>query len=50
MQVVCVKDGMPTWVAEIMVHGPDVAEAVKYVQDLERIVQNNIVINPKPKA
>ncbi|KDD77179.1 ATP-grasp domain-containing protein [Helicosporidium sp. ATCC 50920] len=45
-KVVCVKDGMPTWVAELMVQGPDVAQAVDYVKSLEVILQNNIRVEP----
>ena len=37
-KVVCVEDGMPTWVAELMVAKPTVKEAITFVQEIERSV------------
>lgn len=37
-KVVCVEDGMPTWVAELMVSKPTVEEAITFVQEIERSI------------
>jgi len=37
-RVTCVDDGMPTWVAELMVAKPTVEEAIEFVQAIEREV------------
>lgn len=37
-RVTCVDDGMPTWVAELMVAKPTVEEAIKFVQNIEASV------------
>ncbi len=31
---VCVADGMPTWVLELMVHKPTVREAITFVKQI----------------
>lgn len=33
---VCVHDGLPTWVCEIMVKKPTVQEAVEFIKDVEK--------------
>ena len=35
-KVTCVEDGMPTWVAELMVTKPTVEEAIEFVQTIEQ--------------
>ena len=35
-KVTAVEDGMPTWVAELMVEKPTVEEAIEFVQQIER--------------
>ena len=35
-KVTAVEDGMPTWVAELMVEKPTVEEAIDFVQQIER--------------
>lgn len=43
---VCVKDGLPTWVCEIMVTKPNVREAIQFIQDIEAAL--DIPITPQP--
>jgi len=37
LQVVCVKDGMPTWVCEVCLHKPTLAEAIEAVKQVEQV-------------
>ena len=37
-RVTCVDDGMPTWVAELMVAKPTVEAAIEFVQQIEASV------------
>jgi hypothetical protein len=46
--VVCVEDGLPTWVCELMVVKPTVEEAIAFIKDIEAGM--DIVIDPPPKA
>lgn len=45
-KVVCVEDGLPTWVCELMVVKPTVQEAIDFVNEIER--QLDIPIDPLP--
>jgi hypothetical protein len=47
-KVVCVEDGLPTWVCELMVVKPTVEEAIAFIKDIEAGM--DIVIDPPPKA
>ena len=38
-KVVCVDDGLPTWVCEVMVTKPTVEEAISYVKQIEQEIQ-----------
>lgn len=40
------KDGLPTWVCELMVTRPTVDEAIEYVQKIEDEIQAAMVIDP----
>lgn len=42
----CVEDGLPTWVCELMVVKPTVQEAIDFVQSIEKAM--DIVIDPLP--
>jgi hypothetical protein len=33
-KVICVEDGLPTWVAEIMVKRPTVEDAIQFVNEI----------------
>mmetsp|Transcript_26971 Transcript_26971/g.69255 ORF Transcript_26971/g.69255 Transcript_26971/m.69255 type:complete len:127 (-) Transcript_26971:217-597(-) len=41
---VCVDDGMPTWVCEMMVERPNVHEAIALVQQMEAAIQEVLPI------
>ncbi len=43
-KVVCVDDGLPTWVCELMVIKPTVQEAIDFIKSIE--AQLNIPIVP----
>ncbi|KAK9918865.1 hypothetical protein WJX75_007641 [Coccomyxa subellipsoidea] len=43
-KVVCVEDGLPTWVAELMVWDPDVNKAIAHVLEIEKDIQEHIKI------
>lgn len=43
--VVCVDDGLPTWVAEIMVWENDVNTAISHVLEIEKDIQSNMKID-----
>ena len=43
-KVVCVEDGLPTWVCEIMVKKPTVEEAIDYVKQIEAEIQDSMEI------
>lgn len=45
---VCVDDGLPTWVAEMMVERAPVEEAVKFIKELEQKMYAKMNITPKP--
>lgn len=47
-RVVCVEDGLPTWVAEVIVSRPTVKEAIQYVKDIESDMQAHMHITPTP--
>ena len=47
---VCVKDGMPTWVAEIMVSMRPVQVAIEWIMDMEKNVSANMPITPTSAA
>jgi len=47
---VCVDDGLPTWVAELMVERSPVEAAVDYIKELEQIMFSKMKITPKPIA
>jgi adenylosuccinate synthase len=38
-KVVCVEDGMPTWMYEMMVTKPTVEEAIEYIKSIEEAVE-----------
>mmetsp|Transcript_26623 Transcript_26623/g.74731 ORF Transcript_26623/g.74731 Transcript_26623/m.74731 type:complete len:319 (+) Transcript_26623:1189-2145(+) len=48
-KVVCVDDGMPTWLCELMVEKPTVEEAIKLVEEMEADIQSKLVIEPITK-
>ena len=41
----CVADGLPTWVCELMVEKPTVVEAIAFIKQVEESL--NIPITPK---
>jgi len=41
-KVVCVKDGMPSWICEIMVTRPSLKEAIEYVKSVEQELKLDI--------
>mmetsp|Transcript_30006 Transcript_30006/g.71495 ORF Transcript_30006/g.71495 Transcript_30006/m.71495 type:complete len:603 (+) Transcript_30006:197-2005(+) len=43
-KVVCVDDGMPTWVCEMMVEKETVEEAIEFVKEMERDIQAKLPI------
>lgn len=43
-QVVCVRDGLPTWICEFMVSRGNIHEAIEYVKQIEQEVQKAMVI------
>lgn len=43
-QVVCVKDGLPTWICELMVSRGNIHEAIEYVKQIEQEIQKDMVI------
>lgn len=43
-QVVCVQDGLPTWICEFMVSRGNIHEAIDYVKQIEQEVQKAMVI------
>jgi hypothetical protein len=45
-KVVCVEDGLPTWVCELMVVKPTVEEAITFIKDIEAGM--DIIIDPLP--
>jgi hypothetical protein len=45
-KVVCVEDGLPTWVCELMVVKPTVDEAIEFIKSIEEGM--DIVIDPLP--
>ena len=47
-KVVSARDGLPTWVCELMVTRPSVDEAIEYVKGMESEIQKAIVIEPLP--
>jgi carnosine synthase len=47
-KVVCVEDGLPTWVCEMMVKKKSVDEAIDYVKKMEEEIQKVIPIDPLP--
>lgn len=48
--VVSVADGLPTWVAEVMVERSPVEEAIKWIQEIEQEALDRMVIRPKPSV
>lgn len=46
--MVCVEDGLPTWVCELMVVKPTVEEAIEFINAIEADL--DIPIDPAPKA
>jgi carnosine synthase len=46
-KVVCVADGLPTWVCELMVVKPTVQEAIDFINSIEADL--DIPIDPLPK-
>jgi carnosine synthase len=46
-KVVCVADGLPTWVCELMVVKPTVQEAIDFIQQIEADLV--IPIDPLPQ-
>lgn len=44
MQVVCVEDGLPTWICELMVSRGNIHEAIEYVKQIEQEIQKAMVI------
>lgn len=47
-KVVCVEDGLPTWVCEMMVKKKTVDEAISYIKKMEEEIQRVIPIDPLP--
>lgn len=47
-KVVCVSDGLPTWVCELMVQKPTVDEAIAFVKTMEEQIQQAMPIDPLP--
>lgn len=47
-KVVCVEDGLPSWVCELMVTRPTVDDAIHYVKEMEAEIQKNMPIDPLP--
>ena len=45
-KVVCVEDGLPTWVCEVMAAKPTLEEAVAFVKEIESGLQ--VPIDPLP--
>ena len=45
--VVCVEDGLPTWVCELMVTKPDIHEAIEFVKAIEQEIQAAMPIDAK---
>jgi len=45
-KVVCVEDGLPTWVCELMVVKPTVQEAIDFIKHMEESL--DIPIKPLP--
>ncbi|KAL4430749.1 hypothetical protein ABPG75_006005 [Micractinium tetrahymenae] len=43
-RVVCVRDGLPTWICEFMVSRGNIHEAIEYVKQIEQEVQKAMVI------
>lgn len=43
-KVVCVEDGLPTWVCELMVIKPTVDEAIEFIKQIE--TELDIPIDP----
>ncbi len=48
-KVVCVADGLPTWVCELMVVKPTVQEAIEFINSIEASIKLPIAPLP-PKA
>ena len=42
-KVTCVEDGMPTWLAELMVQAPTVQQAISFVKRIEESLDIVIV-------
>lgn len=42
LQVISIKDGMPTWICEICVTAPTTEEAIEYVKKVETELQLDI--------
>jgi carnosine synthase len=45
-KVVCVADGLPTWVCELIVAKPTIQEAIDFMQQIEQ--QLEIPVDPLP--
>jgi carnosine synthase len=43
-KVVSAKDGLPTWICELMITKPTVDEAIEFVKRIEADIQDNMVI------
>lgn len=43
-KVVCVQDGLPSWICEFMVSRSNIHEAIEYVKKIEAEVQKAVVI------
>ncbi|EFN59059.1 hypothetical protein CHLNCDRAFT_137776 [Chlorella variabilis] len=43
-KVVCVEDGLPTWICELMVSRGNIHEAIEYVKQIEQEIQKAMVI------
>lgn len=48
-KVVCVEDGLPTWVCELMVSKPSIDEAIQFIKTMEADIQKNMPIDPLPQ-
>lgn len=43
-KVVAIEDGMPTWIYEVLVTRPNIDNAIKFVNDIERAIEPYIPI------
>ena len=48
-KVVGAKDGLPTWICELMVTKGNVDEAIEFVKNVEEEIQKAIIIEPLPE-